>query len=120
METCNHLYNIFLLLSFCLFYLYCFSQSGFLFSKKKYCLYWHVSYMFSLSGIQVIISASPNVEITSPGHRASGYFNSCKLVCHLHFVIGEVGQFILLSPTKLHFIINTCKKHASKDNIFFC
>jgi len=67
----------------------------------------------------VIISASPNVEITSPEHQASGYFNSCKLVCHLHFVIGEVGQFILLSPTKLHFIINTCKKHASKDNIFF-
>jgi hypothetical protein len=33
-------------------------------------------YIFtSPSGIQLIISASPNVEITSPGHRARGFFN---------------------------------------------
>jgi hypothetical protein len=31
----------------------------------------------SPSGIQLIISASPNVEITSPGRRASGFFNPC-------------------------------------------
>ena len=29
----------------------------------------------SPSGIQLIISASPNVEITSPGRRARGFFN---------------------------------------------
>jgi hypothetical protein len=33
-------------------------------------------YIFtSPSGIQLIISASPNVEITSPGRRARGFFN---------------------------------------------
>ena len=31
----------------------------------------------SPSGIQLIISASPNVEITSPGRRARGFFNPC-------------------------------------------
>jgi len=31
----------------------------------------------SPSGIQLIISASPNVEITNPGCRASGFFNPC-------------------------------------------
>jgi hypothetical protein len=46
-------------------------------------VYWQVcqypiSFLTSPSGIQLIISASPNVEITSPGRRASGFFNPCK------------------------------------------
>ena len=37
-------------------------------------------YIFtSPSGIQLIISASPNVEITSPGRRARGFINPCKI-----------------------------------------
>ena len=37
----------------------------------------NIRYIFftSPSGIQLIISASPNVEITSPGRWASGFFN---------------------------------------------
>ena len=35
-------------------------------------------YIFtSPSGIQLVISASPNVEITSPGRRARGFVNPC-------------------------------------------
>jgi hypothetical protein len=46
-------------------------------------VYWQVCqypiyFLTSPSGIQLIISASPNVEITSPGRRASGFFNPCK------------------------------------------
>ena len=39
----------------------------------------NIQYIFftSPSGIQLIISASPNVEIASPGRRASGFFNPC-------------------------------------------
>ena len=39
----------------------------------------NIRYIFftSPSGIQLIISASPNVEITSPGRWASGFFNPC-------------------------------------------
>ena len=33
------------------------------------------SFFTSPSGIQLIISASPNVEITSPGRRARGFVN---------------------------------------------
>jgi hypothetical protein len=28
--------------------------------------------------VQLIISASPNVEITSPGHRVRGFINPCN------------------------------------------
>ena len=40
----------------------------------------NIQYIFFTSplGIQLIISATPNVEITSPGRRASGFFNPCN------------------------------------------
>jgi hypothetical protein len=47
---------------------------------KQYITYMNIYpiYFFtSPSGIQLIISASPNMEITSPGRRASGFFNPC-------------------------------------------
>jgi hypothetical protein len=34
----------------------------------------------SLLGIQLIISASPNVEITNPGRQARGFVNPCYIV----------------------------------------
>jgi hypothetical protein len=37
-----------------------------------------IYFFTSQSGIQLIISAIPNVEITSPGRRASGFFNPCR------------------------------------------
>ena len=57
--------------------------------------YWQVCQypiyiLTSPSGIQLIISASPNVEITSPGHRARGFFNPWTLhrsgqLYHYHY-----------------------------------
>jgi hypothetical protein len=43
----------------------------------------HIRYIFLLARrayIQLIISASTNVEITSPGRQASGFFNPCCIV----------------------------------------
>ena len=37
-----------------------------------------ICFFTSPSAIQLIISASPNVEITIPGRRASGFFNPCN------------------------------------------
>jgi hypothetical protein len=38
----------------------------------------YILFFTNLSGIQLIISASPSVEITSPGRRARGFFNPCQ------------------------------------------
>jgi hypothetical protein len=45
------------------------------FVNNEYPIY----FFTSPSGIQLIISASPNVEITSPGRWASGFVNPCVL-----------------------------------------
>jgi hypothetical protein len=53
----------------------------------------NIRYIFftSPSGIQLIISASPNVEITSPGRQASGFFNPCSPI-HYTLVVTQVVQ----------------------------
>ena len=62
----------------------------------------NIRYFFtSPSGIQLIISASPNVEITSPGCRASGFFY--PLIVN-NFFLTKVSYFksnILQRPKRL-------------------
>ena len=69
----------------------------------------NIRYIFiSPSGIQLIISDSPNVEITSPGRRASEFFNPClktiiikynfKQYIHIHNKISqsEYNEYIVI------------------------
>jgi hypothetical protein len=53
----------------------------------KFVNIWYI-FFTSPSGIQLIISASPNVEITSPGRRASGFFNPCILIAFKRSLMG--------------------------------
>jgi hypothetical protein len=53
-----------------------------LFNQQQCFIYSTASFLSKLRAkkvekLRLIISAIPNLEITSPGHRASGFFNPC-------------------------------------------
>jgi hypothetical protein len=77
--------------------------------KREYPIY----FFTSPSGIQLIISASPNVEITSPGRRASGFFNPCGTCSSGHNK--WVSQWLLFSANSAIFQL-----YHGENKLIFC
>ena len=60
-----------------------------------------IYFFTSPSGIQLIISASPNEEITSPGRWASGFINPCLAGMVLGWVPFQICVQQLHPPFKM-------------------